>query len=122
VDYASERRQFGRPIGEFQGVRLPLAELAARVEAARALLQRTAAGRDAGAAAEEVAVHAAMAKLLAGDLAMACATQALQAYGGYGYVKDYPVERFFRDAKSCQLHEGTNEIQRVVIARRLFGA
>jgi alkylation response protein AidB-like acyl-CoA dehydrogenase len=122
VEYASERRQFGRPVGEFQGVRLPLAELAARVEAARALLERTATERDAGAAPGEVAVRAAMAKLLAADLAMACATQAVQAFGGYGYVTDYPVERFFRDAKACQLYEGTNEIQRVVIGRRLFGA
>jgi alkylation response protein AidB-like acyl-CoA dehydrogenase len=122
VEYASERRQFGRPVGEFQGVRLPLADLAARVEAARALLERTAAERDAGAPAEDVGARAAMAKLLAADLAMACATQAVQVYGGYGYVKDYPVERFFRDAKACQLYEGTNEIQRVVVARRLFGA
>jgi alkylation response protein AidB-like acyl-CoA dehydrogenase len=122
VEYASERRQFGRPVGEFQGVRLPLADLAARVEAARALLQRTASERDAGAPAEDVGARAAMAKLLAADLAMACATQAVQVYGGYGYVKDYPVERFFRDAKACQLYEGTNEIQRVVVARRLFGA
>ena len=126
VAYARERRQFGRPIAEFQGVRLPLAELAARLEAARALLYRTAAERDAAEAAgssappPDLAQHAAMAKLLASDLAMAAALQAVQTFGGYGYVKDYPVERFFRDAKAVQIYEGTNEIQRIVIARRLF--
>lgn len=153
VAYAKERRQFGRPIAEFQGVRLPLAELAARLEGARALVYRTAAERAAAelggegleppraetrvrgnapsAGAPEadgggwrpspLAVRAAMAKLVASDLAMAAALQAVQAHGGYGYVKDYPVERFFRDAKACQLYEGTNEIQRVVIAKGLFG-
>ena len=132
VAYTLERRQFGRPIASFQGVRLPLAELAARLEAARALVYRTAAERDARQAGDETrsggedgaagfAQHAAMAKLLASDLAMAAALQAVQAYGGYGYIKDYPVERFFRDAKACQIYEGTNEIQRVVIAKRLFG-
>ncbi len=116
VAYTRERRQFGRPISEFQGVRLPLADLAARLEAARALVHRTAVEReDRG-----FPVRAAMAKLVASELAMAAALQAVQAFGGYGYVKDYPVERFFRDAKACQIYEGTNEIQRVVIAKELF--
>jgi alkylation response protein AidB-like acyl-CoA dehydrogenase len=116
VAYAAERRQFGRPISQFQGVRLPLADLAARLEAARALVHLTAAGRHA----RDFPVRAAMAKLVASELAMAAALQAVQAFGGYGYVKDYPVERFFRDAKACQIYEGTNEIQRVVIAKELF--
>jgi alkylation response protein AidB-like acyl-CoA dehydrogenase len=116
VAYARERRQFGRPVAEFQGVRLPLAELAARLEAARALLRATAARLEA----PEFRVRAAMAKLVASELAMATALQAVQAHGGYGYVKDYPVERFFRDAKACQIYEGTSEIQRVVIAKELF--
>jgi alkylation response protein AidB-like acyl-CoA dehydrogenase len=116
VAYARERRQFGRPISEFQGVRLPLADLAARLEAARALVYRAASDREGG----RFPIHAAMAKLVASDLAMASALQAVQAFGGYGYVKDYPVERFFRDAKACQIYEGTNEIQRVVIAKELF--
>ncbi|MFN2431924.1 MAG: acyl-CoA dehydrogenase family protein [Gemmatimonadota bacterium] len=134
VGYAADRRAFGRPISEFQGVRLPLAELAARLEAARALAHRTAVALDRilGLGAEgdgetgtprvnEVEMHASMAKLLASDLAMAAALQAVQTHGGYGYIKEYPVERFFRDAKACQLYEGTNELQRVVIAQRLFG-
>jgi alkylation response protein AidB-like acyl-CoA dehydrogenase len=116
VAYAGERRQFGRPIARFQGVRLPLADLAARLEAARALVHQTAAGRHD----REFPVRAAMAKLVASELAMAAALQAVQTFGGYGYVKDYPVERFFRDAKACQIYEGTSEIQRVVIAKELF--
>lgn len=120
VAYALERRQFARPIAEFQGVRLPLADLAARLEAARALVHSAAAERDAGGV--EFPVRAAMAKLVASELAMASALQAVQAHGGYGYIKDYPVERFFRDAKACQIYEGTSEIQRVVIAKRLFGS
>lgn len=138
VEYARERRQFGRPIAEFQGVRLPLADLAARLAAARALVLAVAGERDAALGADstrggakpaparqgshpgDFAQRAAMAKLVAGELAMAAALQAVQAFGGYGYVKDYPVERFFRDAKACQIYEGTSEIQRIVIAKRLF--
>jgi alkylation response protein AidB-like acyl-CoA dehydrogenase len=116
VAYARERRQFGRPISEFQGVRLPLAELAARLEAARALVYLAASEPERA----DHPARCAMAKLVASDLAMAAALQAVQAFGGYGYVKDYPVERFFRDAKACQIYEGTNEIQRVVIAKELF--
>jgi alkylation response protein AidB-like acyl-CoA dehydrogenase len=116
VAYARERRQFGRPISEFQGVRLPLADLAARLEAARALVYLAASEPEC----RDHPARCAMAKLVASELAMAAALQAVQAFGGYGYVKDYPVERFFRDAKACQIYEGTNEIQRVVIAKELF--
>ncbi len=116
VAYARERRQFGRPISEFQGVRLPLADLAARLEAARALVYLAASEPERA----DHPARCAMAKLVASELAMAAALQAVQAYGGYGYVKDYPVERFFRDAKACQIYEGTSEIQRIVIAKELF--
>jgi hypothetical protein len=117
VDYARERRAFDRPIAEFQGVRFMLAELAAEIAAARALTHAAAEKKDRG---EPARMEAAMAKLLASRTAMAAGVKAVQVYGGYGYIKDYPVERYFRDAKVTEIYEGTSEIQQIVIARELF--
>ena len=116
VAYAHERRQFGTPIAEFGAVQFKLADMATRVAAARALLHATAAAKDRG---ESVAAQASMAKLFASETAMWVTTQAIQVFGGYGYVTDYPVERLFRDAKVTEIYEGTSEIQRVVIGRSL---
>ena len=116
VSYAKERDQFGRPIGEFQGMGFLLADMATQVSAARALTLHAARLRDAGAA---YAIEAAKAKLFASDTAMKVTTDAVQVLGGYGYVTDHPVERYMREAKALQIVEGTNQIQRVVIARSL---
>jgi alkylation response protein AidB-like acyl-CoA dehydrogenase len=118
VDYAGERRQFGRAVGEFQGLRFLLADLATAVAAARALYLSAARRRDAG---RPYGQQAAMAKLLATDTAMRVATDAVQVFGGYGYVEDFPVERYLREAKVLQIVEGTNQVQRVVIGRGLLG-
>jgi alkylation response protein AidB-like acyl-CoA dehydrogenase len=115
--YADERRQFGSPIRAFQGMQFKLANMATRIEAARALLHRAAAAKDAG---EPVSKLSSMAKLFASEAAMYVATEAIQVFGGYGYVKEYPVERLFRDAKVTEIYEGTSEIQRTVIARELY--
>jgi len=116
VNYASERRQFGRPIGEFQGVSFMLADMATAVEASRSLYLEAARRKDAGL---EFSAQAAMAKLFASDTAMRVATDAVQVLGGYGYVEDFPAERFMREAKVLQIVEGTNQIQRMVIGRWL---
>jgi alkylation response protein AidB-like acyl-CoA dehydrogenase len=115
--YADERRQFGQPIRAFQGIQFKLANMATRIEAARALLHRAAAAKDAG---EPVSRLSSMAKLFASETAMYVTTEAIQVFGGYGYVKEYPVERLFRDAKVTEIYEGTSEIQRTVIARELY--
>lgn len=117
VAYAGEREQFGRRIGEFQGVAFSLADMAAGVAAARALYLEAARLCDAG---RPFGTHAAMAKLVATDTAMRVATQAVQVHGGYGYTQDFPVERYFREAKVLQIVEGTNQIQRMVIGRSLL--
>jgi len=117
VAWAKEREAFGRPIAEFQGLRFKLAELAAEVSAARAQTHAAAAKQDRG---EPARAAASMAKLLASRTAMKAAVAAVQVYGGYGYVKEYPVERFFRDAKVTEIYEGTSEIQLHVIANALF--
>jgi hypothetical protein len=117
VAYARERRQFGRPIGEFGAIQAKLASIAARLAATRALIHQAAAAKDRG---EDVGAPASMAKLLASELAMHATTEAVQIFGGYGYVKEYPVERLFRDAKVTEIYEGTSEIQRLVIARALL--
>jgi len=116
VAYARDREQFGRPILEFQGLGFMLADLATRVSAARALTLHAARLRDAG---RPYRVEAAKAKLFATDTAMAVTTDAVQVLGGYGYVADHPVERYFREAKVLQIVEGTNQIQRLVIAKSL---
>jgi alkylation response protein AidB-like acyl-CoA dehydrogenase len=117
VAYAGERKQFGHPIREFQAIQFKLADMAARLHAARALLHATAAAKDRG---EEVGAHAAMCKLVASEAAMWVTTEAIQIFGGYGFIKDYPVERLFRDAKVTEIYEGTSEIQRILISRSLY--
>ena len=117
IDWAKERTAFDRPIAEFQGLRFMLAEMAAKVAAARALTHAAAERQDRGEPARK---EVAMAKLLASRAAMEAAVKAVQVYGGYGYMKDYPVERFFRDAKVTEIYEGTSEIQQLVIANELF--
>ncbi|MEV5971272.1 acyl-CoA dehydrogenase family protein [Streptomyces sp. NPDC051921] len=118
VGYARERRQFGRPIADFQGLRFLLADMATQVEAGRALYLEAARLRDEG---RPFGRQAAMAKLFCSDAAMRVTTDAVQVLGGYGYTADFPVERFLREAKVLQIVEGTNQIQRVVIARHLAG-
>jgi alkylation response protein AidB-like acyl-CoA dehydrogenase len=115
--YASERRQFGRPISSFQGIQFKLADMESRTAAARELLYRACAKVDAGE--RDMGKYSSMAKLFASDTAMWVTTEAVQVLGGYGYVSEYPVERMMRDAKITQIYEGTNEIQRLVIARTL---
>ncbi len=116
VRYAQERRQFEKPIKEFQALQFKLADMATRVAAARALLHEAARTKNRG---EPVKTMASMAKLFASETAMWVTTQAVQVFGGYGYMRDYPVERLFRDAKVTEIYEGTSEIQRIVIARGL---
>jgi alkylation response protein AidB-like acyl-CoA dehydrogenase len=117
VRYAAERKQFDKPIKDFQGVQFKLADMATRVAAARALMYETARRKDAGMDVTELA---GMAKLFGSEMAMWVTTQAVQIYGGYGYMRDYPVERLFRDAKVTEIYEGTSEIQRIVIGRGLY--
>lgn len=112
--YATERKQFGRPIAEFQGIQFKLADMATRIVAARALLHTTAAAKDRGLA---VPGEVSMCKLFASEMAMWVTTQAIQVFGGYGYVKEYPVEKYFRDAKVTEIYEGTSEVQRIIIGR-----
>ncbi|MDO0916436.1 acyl-CoA dehydrogenase family protein [Streptomyces sp. DT2A-34] len=118
VAYATERRQFGKPIVDFQGLRFMLADMATQIEAGRALYLAAARLRDAG---RPFAKQAAMAKLHCTDTAMKVTTDAVQILGGYGYTADFPAERFMREAKVLQIVEGTNQIQRMVIARHLAG-
>jgi len=115
--YAAERKQFNKPIREFQAIQFKLADMATRVASARAMLHMTAAAKDRG---ERITQFSSMSKLLGSETAMWVTTQAIQIFGGYGYVKDYPVERLFRDAKVTEIYEGTSEIQRIVIARELY--
>ncbi len=119
VAYASERRQFGRPIIEFQGLAFLLADMATAVAAARALYLAAARRKDAGLPYRQ---QAAMAKLFASDTAMKVSTDAVQVLGGYGYVEDFPAERYMREAKVLQIVEGSNQIQRMVIGRSLGGS
>jgi len=116
--YAKQRRQFGRPIGAFQAVRFKLADMATLVEAARLLTERAADLKDAG---RKTTLISSQAKVYASEAAVRVAEEAVQIHGGYGYCKDYPVEKFWRDAKLCTIGEGTSEIQRLVIAREILG-
>lgn len=116
LSYAGERHQFGRPIGDFEGIGFMLADMATGIEAARALYLSAAKRADAGL---PFTMQAAMAKLLCTDTAMRVTTDAVQVLGGYGYVEDYPAERYLREAKALQIVEGTNQIQRLVISRML---
>ena len=117
ADYAKGREQFGRPVAEFQGLRFLLAEMAAAVDSARATYLMAARKRDAG---RPFSRDAAVAKMIASDVAMKVTTDAVQVLGGYGYTRDYPAERYMREAKVTQIFEGTNQIQRLVIARQLL--
>jgi alkylation response protein AidB-like acyl-CoA dehydrogenase len=117
--YAGERKQFGRPIGELQMIQAMLADMDAATEAARQLLYAACAAIDSGV--EDAARWAALCKLVAGDAAMRVTTDAVQVLGGYGYIDEFPVERMMRDAKITQLYEGTQQIQRLVVARSLLG-
>jgi alkylation response protein AidB-like acyl-CoA dehydrogenase len=115
--YAQERKQFGKPIAAFQGIQFKLADMETKTAAARELLYRACSKIDSGD--RDMGKYSAMAKLIASDTAMAVTVEAVQVLGGYGYVNEYPVERMMRDAKITQIYEGTNEIQRLVIARTL---
>ena len=117
VAYCAERKQFGQALREFEAVQFRLADMATRVEAARALTHAAAARRDRG---EDITMAASMAKLFASETAMWVTTQAVQLFGGYGYMRDFPVEKLFRDAKVTEIYEGTSEIQRLIVARGLY--
>ncbi len=120
VGYLKQRQQFGHPISEFQGLQFMVADMGMRLEAARGLVYRACSIVDAGDPDGELSMIGAMAKCFASDVAMAVTTDAVQLLGGYGYVRDFPVERFMRDAKITQIYEGTNQVQRVVMARHLL--
>ncbi len=118
--YMKRRQQFGHPIAEFQGLQFMVADMAMRIEAARGLVYRACAAAEAGDPNGDLASLGAMAKCFASDVAMQVATDAVQLLGGYGYTREFPVERFMRDAKITQIYEGTNQVQRVVISKRLL--
>jgi alkylation response protein AidB-like acyl-CoA dehydrogenase len=117
LKYSKLRKQFGRPISEFQAIQHKLVDMATNIDAARLLNYRAATMLDAG---KRVTRESAMAKLFASEAAVAIANEAVQIHGGYGFIKDYPVEKFYRDVKLCTIGEGTSEIQRLVIARQLL--
>lgn len=117
--YAKEREQFGKPIAEFQAIQFKLADMATQIECARLLTLQAAAIKDAG---KPVTQRSAMAKLYASETAVRVAEESVQIHGGYGYTKDYPAEKYWRDAKLCTIGEGTSEIQRLVIAKHLLKA
>ncbi|PWJ20881.1 acyl-CoA dehydrogenase family protein [Jannaschia seohaensis] len=117
VDYAAQRKQFKRPIAEFQGVQWLLADMAVDVEAARLLVHSAATKIDRG---EDATRACSMAKRFAGDMAVARSADAVQVFGGSGYIRGFEVERLYRDAKITQIYEGTNQIQRMIIARELI--
>ena len=119
VKWAREREQFGSPIGKLQGIQFLLADMKTKVEAARQLVYRSATLCDNND--PDLSIFSAMSKLFASDVAMSVTTDAVQVLGGYGYMKDHPLERMMRDAKVTQIYEGTNQVQRVVVARRLLG-
>ena len=116
-DYAQERKQFGKPIGSFQAIRFKLSDMATQIDAARLLVQRAAFQKDKGLSVNK---ESAMAKLYASEVAVRASEEAVQILGGYGYTRDYPAERYFRDSKLMTIGEGTSEIQRMVIARQLL--
>ena len=118
VEYTNKRKQFGQSISAFQGIQWMLADMATQIEAARTLVYTAA--RAADARAKNVSKLSAMCKLFATDVAMMVTTNAVQLFGGYGYCKDYPIEKYMRDAKITQIYEGTNQIQRLVIARSIL--
>ncbi len=117
LKYSRERKQFGKPLSEFQAIQFKIAEMQTNIEAARTLTYRAAAMKDKGLPIKK---EAAMAKLFASEIAEKAASEAVQIFGGYGFIKDYPVEKFYRDVKLCTIGEGTSEIQRIVIAKELL--
>ncbi|MEQ1923379.1 MAG: acyl-CoA dehydrogenase family protein, partial [Pyrinomonadaceae bacterium] len=119
VKYAKERQQFGKAIAEFQSIQFKLADMATQIECARLLTQQAAATKDAG---KSVTQKSAMAKLYASEMAVRVSEESIQIHGGYGYTKDYPAEKYWRDSKLCTIGEGTSEIQRIVIAKNLLKA
>jgi len=116
LDYAKQRQQFGKPIGKFQAIQWMLSDMATEIDAARLLVYRAAYLEDQGI---KFTKEASMAKLFASEMAMRATNKAIQIFGGYGYTREYPVERYFRDIKLCTIGEGTSEVQRMVIARQL---
>ncbi|HTC95105.1 MAG TPA: acyl-CoA dehydrogenase [Terriglobales bacterium] len=117
LKYSKQRKQFGKAISEFQAIQWKLADMATEIDAARLLTMRAAAMKDAG---EKTTMESSMAKLFASETAVKCANEGVQIHGGYGFIKDYPAEKFYRDVKLCTIGEGTSEIQRMVIARQLL--
>ncbi|HLW49783.1 MAG TPA: acyl-CoA dehydrogenase family protein, partial [Sphingobacteriaceae bacterium] len=117
VKYSKERHQFGLPISNFQGISFKLADMATEIEAAELLIRKAADLKNAN---KDVTKVSAMAKYYASEVAVRCATEAVQIFGGYGYTKDFPVEKFYRDSKLCTIGEGTSEIQKLVIAREVL--
>jgi alkylation response protein AidB-like acyl-CoA dehydrogenase len=116
LKYSKQRKQFGKAISEFQAIQWKLADMATEIEAARLLTLRAASMKDAGM---KTTLESSMAKLYASEVAVRCANEGVQIHGGYGFIKDYPAEKFYRDVKLCTIGEGTSEIQRLVIARQL---
>ena len=117
VQYAKERQQFGKPIAEFQGISFKLADMATEIMAAELLIDQSCDLKNRG---ENVTLESAMAKYYSSEVAVKVSTDAVQIFGGYGYTKDYPVEKFYRDSKLCTIGEGTSEIQKIVIAREIL--
>jgi alkylation response protein AidB-like acyl-CoA dehydrogenase len=117
LNYSKQRKQFGRAISDFQAIQWKLADMATEIDAARLLTFRAAAMKDGGL---KTTLESSMAKLFASEIAVKCANEGLQIHGGYGFIKDYPAEKFYRDVKLCTIGEGTSEIQRMVIARQLL--
>ena len=117
LKYSKQRQQFGKAISEFQAIQWKLADMATEIDAARLLTMRAAAMKDAGM---KTTLESSMAKLYAGEVAVKCANEGVQIHGGYGFIKDYPAEKFYRDVKLCTIGEGTSEIQRLVIARQIL--
>jgi alkylation response protein AidB-like acyl-CoA dehydrogenase len=117
LHYSKQRKQFGKAISEFQAIQWKLADMATEIEAAKLLTLRAAAMKDAGM---KTTLESSMAKLYASEVAVKCANEGVQIHGGYGFIKDYPAEKFYRDVKLCTIGEGTSEIQRLVIARQLL--
>ena len=117
LKYSKQRRQFGKAISDFQAIQWKLADMATEIEAARLLTMRAASMKDAGM---KTTLESSMAKLYASEVAVRCANEGVQIHGGYGFIKDYPAEKFYRDVKLCTIGEGTSEIQRLVIARQLL--
>ncbi len=117
LKYSKQREQFGKAISEFQAIQWKLADMATEIDAARLLTMRAASMKDAGL---KTTLESSMAKLYAGEVAVKCANEGVQIHGGYGFIKDYPAEKFYRDVKLCTIGEGTSEIQRLVIARQIL--